>query len=102
MVHIFLMEELMNENRDAFQELRIINRNNLQLNCVNRIVSFDSKEFIVETNLGPIHIYGDNLELGSLDTINGNIIINGNFNGFDYLDMKIKKTEESIWEKLFK
>ena len=67
----------MNELTDGLQELKITNRNNLQLNCVKKVVSFDNKEFILETNKGPVHIYGDNLELGSLDTINGNILING-------------------------
>ncbi len=92
----------MNELSDGLQELKIVNRNSLQLNGIKKVVSFDTKEFIVETNKGPIHIYGDNLELGSLDTINGTILINGNFNGFDYLDKSQKKNGESIWTKLFK
>ena len=84
------------------QELKVVNRNNLQLNGIKKVVSFDTKEFVIETNKGPIHIYGDNLELGSLDTINGNIIINGKINGFDYLDKSVHKSSENIWVKLFK
>ncbi len=92
----------MNELTDGLQELKITNRNNLQLNCVKKVVSFDNKEFILETNKGPVHIYGDNLELGSLDTINGNILINGKINGFDFLEKGNKTNHERIWTKLFK
>lgn len=92
----------MNEINDGLQELKIINRNSLQLSGVKRVVSFDSKEFILETSKGPTHIYGENLELGSLDTINGNILINGQINGFDFLERNHKKSNESIWVKLFK
>ena len=92
----------MNEKSDVIQELKIINRNNLQLSGIKRVVSFDDKEFIIETCKGPVHVYGENLELGNLDTINGNVLINGNINGFDYLDKIKEKHQESIWTKLFK
>ena len=92
----------MNEITEGLQELKIINRNSLQLNGIKKVVSFDTREFVIETSKGPVHIYGENLELGSLDTINGNIIINGKLNGFDYLDKSINKNKESIWTKLFK
>ena len=96
------MEDNMNEINDVIQELKITNRNSLQLNCIKRVVSFDNKEFILETAKGPVHIYGENLELGSLDTINGNILINGKINGFDYLEKSKKNVQESFWNKLFK
>ena len=92
----------MNEINDVMQELKIINRNSLQLNGIKRVVSFDTKEFVLETNKGPVHLYGENLELGSLDTINGNILVNGKINGFDFLDKSKNKIQESIWTKLFK
>ena len=92
----------MNDITEELQELRITNRNNLQLNGIKKVVSFDSKEFILETSKGPVHIYGDNLELGSLDTINGTIVINGKINGFDYLEKHKVKVQESVWAKLFK
>ena len=92
----------MNETNDFIQELKITNRNKLYLNGIKKVVSFDNKEFVLETIKGPIHIYGENLELDSLDTINGNIVISGKLNGFDYIDKMHKKTSESLWMKLFK
>ena len=92
----------MNEIIDSLQELKVSNRNIIQLSGIKKVVSFNDKEFILETTKGPIHIYGENLELGTLDSNNGNIIINGKFNGFDYLDKNHKKNDESIWTKLFK
>ena len=83
-------------------ELKLIDRNLLSLTGVNKIVSFDSTEFILESNMGPIHIKGEGLELLNLDTHDGVIRIKGKISGFNYIEKIAKKKEESIIAKLFK
>ena len=83
-------------------ELKIIDRNLFTLSGVNKIISFDSSEFILESNMGPIHITGSDLELLNLDTHDGIIRIKGLVNGFNYIDKPAKKKDEGFLAKLFK
>lgn len=92
-------EQMMNSST---QELKLLDRNLLSITGVNKIISFDNIEFILESNMGPIHIKGQNLELLSLDSHDGLIRIKGNIRGINYIDKISKKKEESIISKLFK
>ncbi|MBE6148750.1 MAG: sporulation protein YabP [Firmicutes bacterium] len=93
------MNEKMN---NASHELKMIDRSILSLTGVEKIVSFDNTEFILESNMGPIHLKGENLELLTLDTQDGVIRIKGKVSGFNYIEKIAKKKEESIIAKLFK
>lgn len=93
----------MNEkNSNISHELKIIDRSLLTLSGINRIVSFDSFEFVLESNMGPVHIKGEGLELLSLDMQDNTIRIKGKISGYNYIDKVSKKKEESIISKLFK
>lgn len=83
-------------------ELRIIDRREISLTGIKKIASFDSEEFLLESNMGIILIKGTNLEIMRLDTHDGNVKIKGKINSFNYLDNKEKIKEESIISKLFK
>ncbi len=83
-------------------ELKIIDRREISLTGIKKITSFDSEEFLLESNMGLILIKGSNLEIMRLDTHDGNVKIKGKINGFNYLDNKEKPKEESIISKLFK
>ncbi|MBE6155561.1 MAG: sporulation protein YabP [Firmicutes bacterium] len=92
----------MNEKNNVSHELKMIDRSILSLTGVSKIVSFDSSEFILESNMGPIHIKGEGLELLSLDTQDGVIRIKGKIIGYNYIEKLAKKKEESLIAKLFK
>lgn len=83
-------------------EVKLIDRNILSITGVNKIISFDSNEFLLESNMGPIHITGNALELQSLDTHDGIIRIKGKVSGYNYLDKTTKKKDDSFISKLFK
>ncbi len=83
-------------------ELKIIDRREISLTGIKKITSFDSEEFLLESNMGIILIKGSNLEIMKLDTHDGNVKIKGKINGFNYLDNKEKVKEESLLSKLFK
>lgn len=84
------------------QEVKIIDRSSINISGVNKIVSFDDEEFLMETVLGNLRILGSNLELLKLDTGDGNVRIKGTINSFMYLDGNLKENKESIISKLFK
>ena len=94
------------ENKEIIEfgshELKLIDRREISLTGIRKITSFDSEEFLLESNMGVILIKGSNLEIMKLDTHDGNVKIKGKINGFNYLDNKEKSKEESIISKLFK
>lgn len=84
------------------QEVKMIDRSSISITGVNKIVSFDDEEFLMETVMGNLRILGSGLELLKLDTIDGNVKIKGKINSFMYIDGKTKNKEDSIISKLFK
>ena len=83
-------------------ELKLIDRREIALTGIKKITSFDSEEFLLESNMGIILIKGSNLQIMKLDTHDGNLKIKGKINSFNYLDSNNKGKEESILSKLFK
>ena len=83
-------------------ELKLIDRREIALTGIKKITSFDSEEFLLESNMGLILIKGTNLEIMRLDAHDGNLKIKGKINSFTYLDSKDKDKEESLLSKLFK
>ena len=84
------------------QEVKMLDRASISLTGVNKIVSFDDEEFLMETTVGNIRLLGEGLELLKLDTNDGNVKIKGKINSFTYIDGKTNKKEESVITKLFK
>ncbi len=89
-------EELMNHN------IVITQRQNVTISGITKIESFDSEEFILETNSGPLGIKGRELEIVKLDTYDGTIVIKGIIDGFSYLDVGKSRKEDSMISRLFK
>ena len=77
-----------------------IQRKNIIISGIKKIVSFDDKQFLLESNMGNIFIKGSNLEMIKLDTIDGNVSIKGTIDSFVYAEDK--KVGDSIITKLFK
>ena len=69
---------------------------------LKKLVSFDPEEFVMDTNLGPLVLKGNNLEIVKLDIIDGNLQIKGKINSLVYLDGKDSKKDNGILAKLFK
>ncbi len=84
------------------QEVKMIDRSSISITGVNKIVSFDDEEFLMETSMGNLRLLGNSLELLKLDTNEGNVKIKGKINSFMYIEGKVKNKEDSIITKLFK
>lgn len=82
-------------------EVKIIDRNIIYLTGIDKIVSFNNEEFIIDSVMGQIKLVGDSLEVIKLDTHDGIVSIRGNVDSFIYDDGR-KKDNESFLTKLFK
>lgn len=82
-------------------EVKIIDRGLIYLTGIDKIISFDSEEFLMESVMGVILLKGEGLEIVKLDTHDGIVSIKGVINSMTYDDGKKKETE-SLLGKLFK
>ncbi len=80
--------------------VKINDRKNIVISGIKKIISFDDREFLLESTLGNIIIKGSDLEMIKLDTLEGNVSIKGKVDSFSYTDIANK--ESSILSKLFK
>ena len=83
------------------QEIKLIDRGLIYLTGIDKIVRFDSEEFVMESVMGPINVKGEMLEVVKLDTHDGVVSIKGKVNSIVY-DNDSKKDGESFLTKLFK
>lgn len=83
-------------------EIKLNDRKKISLSGLKKLVSFDPEEFVMDTNLGPLVLKGNNLEIVKLDIIDGNLQIKGKINSLIYLDGKDSKKDNGLLAKLFK
>lgn len=82
--------------------LKIENRKRIFLDGVSDVVSFNEEQIILNTNLGTLHIKGEELKMSKLDVQNGDVVVNGTINSCIYLNKESKKNKEKLLSKLFK
>ena len=91
----------MNDNISIkeYGEIKIIDRKRISLTGVRKLISFNNKEFVIDSKLGLIILKGDDLELLKLDTSDGNLAIKGRIDSLSYIDDT--KKEISFISRLF-
>jgi sporulation protein YabP len=99
---VILVDKAMDNIILGSHELKINDRREIFLTGIKKITSFDSEEFLMESNMGVILLKGSGLEILKLDTHDGNVKIKGKINSFSYLDSEVKENKESFLTKLFK
>jgi sporulation protein YabP len=95
--------QLINVNTNLKHDITLTGRRELLVTGVRNIESFDSEEFLVETNLGFLHIKGNGLTLEKMDNENNELIIKGQMNSLTYVNNQGKKENKgSFFKKVFK
>lgn len=85
------------------QEVRMLNRKVLELTGVLNVESFDSEEFLLETELGFLTVTGQNLHIKHLSLEQGLVAIEGIVNSLAYLDgAAASGKSKGLFGKLFK
>ncbi|RIX49265.1 sporulation protein YabP [Paenibacillus nanensis] len=85
------------------QEIRLVNRKLLELTGVKNVESFDSEEFLLETELGFLTVTGQNLHIKHLSLEQGLVAIEGYVHSLAYLDgATAGNKSKGLFGKLFK
>lgn len=84
------------------QEIKMLNRKLLEISGVLNVESFDSEEFLLETDCGFLAIKGQNLHIKNLNLEQGLVAIEGTVNGLTYLDANSHEKSKGLLSKLFK
>lgn len=85
----------------SVHELKIKNREEISISGVNKIISLNKTEFIIDTIMGNLVISGNNLEMVSLDCDKGLLSILGQVSNITY-EKSVKTKEKSFLAKVFK
>lgn len=89
-------------NRPKRQEIKMMNRKSLEISGVMNVESFDSEEFLLETECGFLTIRGNNLHMKNLNLEQGLVAIEGHVNEILYLDSHQQGRSKGLLGKLFK
>lgn len=77
---------MVEETYGTRHDLVMSNRNSLEVTGVISVESFDSEEFLLNTDCGFLGIRGQNLHIKSLDLEKGRVAIEGTIHEMSYLD----------------
>lgn len=84
------------------QEIKMLNRKVLEISGVLNVESFDSEEFLLETECGFLTITGENLHIKNLTLEQGLVAIEGIVHTMAYLDSSTQNKSKGLLGKLFK
>jgi len=84
------------------QEIKMLNRKVLEISGVLNVESFDSEEFLLETDSGFLTIKGSNLHMKNFNLEQGMVAIEGLIDAVAYLDGANHQKTKGILGKLFK
>lgn len=90
-------------NINVIQNIVLENREKLSISGVLDVLSFDDQIVILETELGLLHIKGENLRINKLSIDTSEVIIEGEVSSLNYSDRESNKKESgSFLGKIFK
>lgn len=90
------------EQKVKRQEVKMLNRKLLEISGVINVESFDSEEFLLETEFGFLTIKGQNLHIKNLSLEQGLVAIEGLINALGYVDSGGQGKSKGWLGKLFK
>jgi sporulation protein YabP len=84
------------------QEVKMLNRKLLEITGVMKVESFDSEQFLLETEYGFLMIKGQNLHIKHLSLEQGLVAIEGLVNELAYPETNAQGKSKGLWGKMFK
>lgn len=84
------------------QEIKMLNRKLLEISGVINVESFDSEEFLLETECGFLTVTGEDLHIKNLNLEQGLVAIEGTIQSTAYLDANAQDKTKGFFGKLFK
>lgn len=83
---------------DGSQRIVISDRQDLALNGVTDVISFDESGAVLKSVNGALIIDGEGLHVTKLDIANGNVEIEGKINGLFFSDGREQKGRKRIFK----
>lgn len=93
---------MMDHGKVKRQEVKMMNRKLLEISGVMKVESFDSEEFLLETECGFLTITGQNLHIKNLNLEQGLVAIEGLVRELIYADANTQGKSKGLLGKLFK
>lgn len=93
---------MMEPNKPKRQEIKMLNRKLLEISGVLNVESFDSEEFLLETECGYLTVKGSNLHMKNLSLDQGLVAIEGMVDEMAYLDGGLQHKSKGLLGKLFR
>ncbi|MBD1372455.1 sporulation protein YabP [Hazenella sp. IB182357] len=92
------------EMKTTTHEIVMTNRNVMEVSGVISVESFDSEEFLLQTDYGYLGIRGQDLHIQNLDLEEGRVSIEGHILDISYLDIQTPRAEKAkgLLGRLFK
>ena len=81
---------------ESHHEVIMTNRQTLEVSGVIGVESFDSEEFLLETDCGYLGVRGQGLHLKTLDLEQGIVAIEGQLLDVSYLDIKEERQKNFL------
>ncbi|MNO23062.1 Spore protein YabP [compost metagenome] len=93
---------MIEQSKGKRQELHLMHRKLLDITGVLNVESFDSEEFLLQTEMGHLTIRGQNLHIKNLNLEQGLVSIEGLVNSLSYLDPGSQSSSKGLLGKLFR
>ncbi|QGQ93695.1 sporulation protein YabP [Paenibacillus psychroresistens] len=84
------------------QEIKMLNRKLLEISGVTKVESFNSVQFLLETECGTLKIKGQNLHIKNLSLEQGLVAIEGTIDELAYQLTNAQSGSKGLLGKLFK
>ncbi|WP_448901992.1 sporulation protein YabP [Eubacterium sp.] len=92
-----------NDNISKAHKLMMLNRKSMELTGVEDVISFDTKEVLLETTMGILTIKGEDLKVNRLSIEKGELEIEGTVDSMGYSEISsYKRKKESMLKRMFK
>ena len=99
------------DNLDEFgtdersHKIEILQREQVRLQGVIHVESFDEQQVVVETDLGMLTLSGEEFHITSLDLDKGQMIIEGNVGDLEYSHLdraRLRQKDKGFLQRLFR
>lgn len=87
------------------QDVTLTNRERLETTGVQKVVTFDEREIVLETVIGSLVLRGEGLHITHLDLTAGELVAEGLIASLEYIEQKSKKIKlkgKNILDRLLK
>ena len=92
-----------NDNISKAHKLMMLNRKSMEITGVEDVISFDTKEVLLETTMGILTIKGEDLKVNRLSIEKGELEIEGTVDSMEYSEISsYNRKKESMLKRMFK